>query len=46
MLLGGTAGVAFIVFLKQQGRVQIAVHLQQNWNNLSAVVYADMFMPK
>lgn len=37
MILGGTAGIAFIVFLKQQGRIQIPTHLQQNWTDFSGL---------
>lgn len=46
MILGGTTGIAFIVFLKQQGRIQIPMHLQQNWHNLSTLLYVGTFMSK
>jgi len=46
MILGGTAGIAFIAFLRNQGRIQIPMHLQQNWNHLSTLVYVSMCTSK
>lgn len=44
MILGRIAGLAFIVALKQQGKIQIPTCLQQSQSDLSELVYVGTFM--